>query len=738
MPEVFVSPGVYTREKDFSFYAASAGASSLALIGLTGKGRAMKPILVKNFTDFVEKFGDQDTSYWVPYCAKQYFRYADSAYIVRILGGTGGGYTNFPAYVLSGDNETVFAILRPRARVDDSSLPAITGSVRMASGTTITSPKIIYSSNTATVYTSNTSLIAADSNFITKVFGTSPTDGLHDYLWVEQVFNKTWGGVTISGSTFGYNLPATGITLHNDAWYVNFAGHGYKNARTPLVVSGLYGGSVQNLFQIYALSDGDDSNSMIKIAIEEIDTTNNTFTITVRDYTDTDSKKVVLEQWKKLSLNPTNKRYIAKIIGDTPDTGDYDNISKYIYVVMQSGHPVSTIPAGFAGLPKYNSKIPNMIYKTAMTSTVLVQNQWFGYDFDNYNEPTRLQFIPSASSTDNGFHLDSGAGASYVTVLMSSISHYNTTTGKFLVPMYGGFDGWDIYDSTIDTTASSGDVVDQFKAAIDLLANPEQYDINLLSIPGIYLGGTISEYGRNMVEARADVLYIADLDSDYSTPEEAVAGVSTIDSNYVATYWPYIKIWDSNNEQFVTISPTAAALESVAYTDKNSWPWYAAAGTMRGPVTSAIEADVVLTQTQRDTLYEGKINPIATFAGEGVFIWGNKTLQTADTALNRVNVRRLLLYVRKIISRASLDMVFAQNDSSTWDQFKAKVNPVLDRIKQRHGLQNFQVVMDETTNTPDVIDRETMVGKIYLQPTRSAEMIILDFNILPSGAVFGE
>ena len=735
--EVFVSAGVYTREKDLSWYAASVGQSSLALVGLTTRGRAMYPVKVKNYTDFVDKFGDTNTDYLLPYYAKYYFTNADSAYVVRVLGGTAGGFSNTNAYYLSGSTGEVLGVLRPRHN-SGAVTAAVTGAVTVySSSTSTTDLKVVYSSSTGTRYTSETSFTSSSNKFLSKVFGTSPTDGAHDYLWLDQVFTNNWSGASLD-ATVSDAAPYVSVAK-SDSWITNYSGAGYQNARTPIIKSVPYGGSVHSLFRAYALSDGYDSNNWVKIAIEDIDTTNNTFTIVVRDYSDTDAKKVVLEQWKKLSLDSSSKRYVAKIIGDTPVTGNYDNISSYIYVVMESGVPSSTVPGGFAGMPKLDDKIASSDYKIAMDSSTLVSKQWFGYDFAD-DDVSRRKYITSAVSSDHGFNLDSGAtdiDGTYVSVSMSAISNYTTINAKFLVPMYGGFDGWNIFESTVDITASSGDQIDQFKAGIDLFANPEQYDINLFAVAGAYLGGSIANYAQNMVETRADALYVIDMSTDHTTAAAAVVDADGVDTSYCCTYWPHIKIWDANNEAAVTIPPTAAALEAIAYTDKIAWPWNAAAGFKRGKI-NCLEAEYILTQEQRDTLYEGKVNPIAEFANDGVYLYGNKTLQDADTALDRIAVRRMLLYIRKIIARASRELVFEQNDSTTWDRFKASVNPILNRVKQRHGLIEFKIEMDENTNTPDLLDRNTMYGKIYLKPTKQAEMIVLDFNIMPQGAVFSE
>jgi hypothetical protein len=173
-----------------------------------------------------------------------------------------------------------------------------------------------------------------------------------------------------------------------------------------------------------------------------------------------------------------------------------------------------------------------------------------------------------------------------------------------------------------------------------------------------------------------------------------------------------------------------------AFNDAQTAPWFAPAGINRGGLGSVIRAQVNLTKSQRDTLYNGKVNPIATFPGQGVTVFGQKTLQKKPSALDRVNVRRLLIELKGFIGAQSRRLVFEQNTTRTRNQFLSIVNPYLESVQQRQGLYAFKVVMDDSNNTPDVIDRNELVGQIYLQPTRTAEYIILDFNVQPTGASF--
>jgi len=173
-----------------------------------------------------------------------------------------------------------------------------------------------------------------------------------------------------------------------------------------------------------------------------------------------------------------------------------------------------------------------------------------------------------------------------------------------------------------------------------------------------------------------------------------------------------------------------------AYNDRAGEPWFAPAGINRGGLGAVNQAERKLTNTNRDDLYTGKVNPIASFPGQGIVVFGQKTLQTKASALDRVNVRRLLITLKNYISQIADTLVFEQNTAATRNTFLSQVNPYLESVQQRQGLYAFKVVMDNSNNTPDVIDRNELIGAVYLQPTKTAEFIYLDFNILPTGATF--
>ena len=412
-------------------------------------------------------------------------------------------------------------------------------------------------------------------------------------------------------------------------------------------------------------------------------------------------------------------------------------------------------------------------------------------DFFDYKGKNAVNNGVFTGKTD-GFHLDVNAeGAtvdlgidSYIPTLQVGDAPFVNDAGldggpyekiaarKFTFAPFGGWDGWDVYRtkrtnddrytkngsrgsigeqngtfSTYITSEGDEGITSDYYAYLDgiyTFNNPEAVNINVFATPGIDLRDNISlvENAVDMIEVdRADSLYVIttpDTDDDglAITPDEAVDIVedSGIDSNYSATYWPWLQMNDTENNRYVWLPPTLEVMRNIALTDNVAFPWFAAAGLNRG-TTNAIKARVKLKLDERDDLYEGRINPMATFSDVGVVIFGNKTLQVKETALNRINVRRLLLQARKLISAVSIRLLFEQNDDVVRNQFLSLVNPILDNIRKERGLTDFRVVLDDT---PESIDRNELNGRIFIKPTRSLEFISIEFNITNTGASFDD
>ena len=339
---------------------------------------------------------------------------------------------------------------------------------------------------------------------------------------------------------------------------------------------------------------------------------------------------------------------------------------------------------------------------------------------------------------------------------------------KFTFAPYGGYDGWDIYRTRRSNTddflinqksgaagktsgafsprpLTNGDLginsdYYAYLEAIKTFQNPEAVNINVFATPGIdtWDNTNLVEAAIEMIEEeRADSLYIATTPdtgngADLSTQEAVNIMDGNYDSNYTCTYWPWIQINDAENNVLIYVPPTRDVVRNIALTDNIAFPWFATAGIQRGDV-DAIKTRKKLTLADRDLLYENRINPIATFTSDGIKIWGNKTLQVKESALNRINVRRLLLQARKLISAVSIRLLFEQNDSVVRNKFLGLVNPILDNIRSERGLTDFRVVL---SNSPEDIDRNQLTGQIFLKPTRALEFIQLEFVIMNTGASF--
>ena len=343
------------------------------------------------------------------------------------------------------------------------------------------------------------------------------------------------------------------------------------------------------------------------------------------------------------------------------------------------------------------------------------------------------------------------AAAVVSTKYLSLAAATNVRQRKFAIPFQWGFDGMnpavhkakegDISSANsfgfdMSNGSASGSLA--YKRALGTISDPDFIDINLLITPGVIheYHSSISNRAISICKDRGDTFYIMDGSRWGRSVDNAVSDVSSLDNNFVATYFPWVKIASGTGvDRWVPPSVVVAGV--IAQNDALAHEWFAPAGLNRG-ITDAVQVKSRLTLAERDDLYEARINPIATFPGQGICIWGQKTLQIKPSALDRVNVRRLLIAVKKFIASATKFLVFEQNNAATRNRFLGIVNPYLESVQQRSGLSAFKVVMDDSNNTPDLVDRNIMYGQIFLQPTRTAEFIILDFNILPTGAAFPE
>lgn len=361
----------------------------------------------------------------------------------------------------------------------------------------------------------------------------------------------------------------------------------------------------------------------------------------------------------------------------------------------------------------------------------------------------------------------STAGGTSVTAGSTYESILDYKLNKFTTPLYGGFDGFNIKEKdpfrdgfmSPTATALNNYAYNTIEKAVNTVKDPEFVEMNMLTVPGI-VNENLTKKVLNVCEERGDALGIIDLRGVYQPFTEnynnfksrvtatSLAGVVTalrdrsINSSYGCTYYPWVQVTDTMTGQRLWAPPSVAAIGTFASSESRSEVWFAPAGFNRGgltggaagiPVTAVTEK---LSSSDRDTLYEANINPIASFPSEGLVVFGQKTLQVTPSALDRINVRRLMIYIKKEISRIAAGILFDQNVRATWTRFTNQANPLLASVQSRLGLTEFKVVLDETTTTPDLIDRNIMYAKIFLKPAYAIEFIAIDFNITRTGASF--
>ena len=779
MAEKIVSPGVFTRENDLSFISQGVGQIGAAIIGPFQKGPAFVPTVVNTQSEFEEIFGTPNGEYYTGYTVQNYLRDAGTVTIVRV--GNQGGYTELgpQAIISSGSSVDLISTIFQTHNGDGTSNSGSTLTIA-DSGSVGSEFNITISGSSAISASTN----PADGNDIGDVFGSNPRGSKKVYAYNYFENFATENNSTIdSGST---QL----ITLGDQVFTQDI-----QEASTPYIKSQLISGERHDLFRFHTLGDGSNYNKEYKIIIFNVKaagssnaTDYSTFSIGVRAFSDTNKRPSVLETFNNVNLDPASPNYIKKRIGDMNISidengkqtmnGDYQNNSKFIRVQCSEEGSFPIIAGPFGHDKYYNpiyvgnvdshgfgeSIIPSAIFSTGSDENTSSKSvQYSGIDLDSavikIDNNNYLSPIPT-SATQGGNTVFAFDGT--VTIQGGTKSFGYELTGsnstdvnkrQFIVGFQGGFDGsnptiksakygdsdWGAGNSQgfdLSTSTAKGSVA--YVKGINAVSNPDDFDINLVSVPGVVrrLHSYVFDKVTDMVEAREDAFFIGDVTDGGDTIADAISQGEAVDSNYVGTYYPWVKTIDSRTNKLTTIPPSVLMPGIYASNDAVAAEWFAPAGLNRGGIVGAVSVLNRLTHSERDSLYEGKINPIAQFPGEGIVAFGQKTLQDKASALDRINVRRLMIRVKKYIASTSRYLVFEQNTSQTRGKFLNTVNPYLEGIQQRQGLYAFRVVMDESNNTPDVIDRNILAGQIFLQPTKTAEFIVLDFNILPTGASF--
>ncbi len=534
-------------------------------------------------------------------------------------------------------------------------------------------------------------------------------------------YKAIFGAAFVSGGTSQEYLTSMAA--------LNYFEQGGDSLLVTRVVSGTYTAATASIgnfagttsFQLEALSFGvimnnatasapsgllqSGSTSNIRWEVVSSNSGSGIFSLIIRRGDDYNNSKTILETWNGLSLDPNQPNYVSYIIGDQTQTvqtdefgnsylqysGSYTNKSKYVRV-----RAVNT------PMPNYfnTAGVVNSAYTASMPRV-------------------------GSGSLNGGFATATG-----------------NIWGCFNQAALNLYEAVPNTTSTVSTTTTNiqGVFPDSYTVPLSLLSNQDAYDFNVIYAPGLTMVNAASTVNSiiTLAQDRGDCIAVVDTVGYGQSMTQATTQAQSYDNSYAATYWPWVQLRSRETGKLNFVPPSTLIPAIYEYNDKVSAEWFAPAGLNRGGLSTVLQPERRLSVNDRNFLYAGKVNPIATFPGVGTVVYGQKTLQSKASALDRVNVRRLLISLKRYIKQISNNLVFEPNTTVTRNKFLNQVNPYLEFVQQKQGLYAFQVVMDETNNTPDVIDRNQLVGAIYLQPTRTAEFIQLDFNILPTGASFGQ
>ena len=552
--------------------------------------------------------------------------------------------------------------------------------------------------------------IVTSYNDYVRKFGVTFTSASTSYEFLTSLAVKNYfsqGGQTalVTRVTSGSYTAATSTFISGAA-----AGPYTSSIIQPLTLETLGRGAIYNnaTSSLHAISGANYQNpdgSLVSGSADnlrwEIANINNalgTFSLLVRQGDDNSNNKIILETFNNLSLDPNSANYIASVIGDQVQTVSTDGSSYYLQTTGSYPNRSNYVRVANVGRNTLN-------YVGNDGVTVGVDSTGTSYSA-SLPQPGSGSFFSATGTVANGANL------------FGSINSNNT----------------------------QGLVGANYTRAIGLLGNKDDYQFNVIAAPGVVsVNGTsptdttgqsaVVDNIISLAESRGDCIAVVDLVNYGSPLSSATTEAVSLNTSYAASYWPWLQVQSATGRNEYV--PAGTIIPGVyAFTDAASAPWFAPAGLVRGGLPGVIQAERKLTKGDRDTLYAAKVNPIATFPGTGISVFGQKTLQTKASALDRVNVRRLLIELKKFIGDQAKNLVFEQNTIATRNRFLATVNPYLESVVQRQGLYAYRVVMDDTNNTADVVDRNQLVGQIYIQPTKTIEFVVLDFVVEPTGATF--
>ena len=703
MANFSVSPGVTLSEIDNTFLTGQPVQAGAAIVGPAVKGPVEIPTLVTSYSDYVNRFGDvlvsgsNTYSYFTSISAYNYFNNGGTSLIVaRVVSGSYTSAVSTP--VANGLTTTI-------GNTSSLSINAASTFTFLATGSWA-GVQIKTSNNDFWVVPNNVSYNGYNtlSDIYYTSSGVTTNDNFTNYLnAVVSTINDPAAEFKVLGLTSSFDGTTFIIKSISGGTALNGIGI-YKQAyagNNGTLVGTLAGGTPNvsaEAFVLETLSEGvlmnnsgsentngslvSGSKDNVRWEVTNLNTGSGTFNLLVRQGNDSTNSKIVLESWNNLSLDPNSSRYIAKVIGD-------QNLS-----YSPSTNQIDTSTGSYNNQSRY------------------IRVKQVNYPTPNYLGTNGLPVSAYTASLPIN-----GSGS------------FRNATGDIMA-------GANFYEAI--GTQTQGLVAANYDNMINLLANADDYQFNVLTTPGLTNESHSSKVTTIVTntQERGDNLYVVDLTNYSGGVTDVITQAQTLDNSYAAAYWPWVRITDPGTGKQVFVPASTLIPGVYAFNDKVAAPWFAPAGINRGGLNTVIRAQYKLTQGNKDNLYDNNINPLATLPKNGVVVFGQKTLQKAASALDRVNVRRLLIDMKGYIKQIADTIVFEQNTTATRNSFLAKVTPYLETIQQKQGLYAFKVVMDDSNNGPDVIDRNQLVGQIYIQPTKTAEFVALDFILLPTGAQF--
>jgi hypothetical protein len=729
MAESIISPGVYTRENDVSFITPAPIQAGAAFVGPTVKGPKNQPLIVTSYSDYVRKFGETFLSasnkqyeFLTSVAVKNYFQNGGStALITRVVSGT---YSPAQSTIISSGLTTVAPGFASGSFTVLNSSTASWNQIKIEASTAL--GNIAYTIFNTPYIATGSFQNSGDFLYVGVGDGDQSFNGNNvapsTTAWAGYVVNAINNGSSNISSRFSASFSGGSLIIRSD-----FAGAVYNSYKltssfgvgTPVrtTFTGGSDGSSTNPFVIKTLGEGviynnatgsgdpglsnsdgslvSGSADNVRWEISNINTALGTFTLTVRGGLDSTNNKTVLETFN-VNLDPNSDNYIEKVVGNQYMTVSTDTDSGVAYNTLVGNYPNAS----------------NYIRVDSVTVTT-----------PNYLATNGVTVNRDANGNSYSASLPIPCSGSFFGALGAV---------KPAATFFG--------DITNTSTDAQGVVAANYDVALSLLANKDEYQFNIISAPGlVYKNSNFTSTINSFIalaENRGDCIAVVDL---VGLNEPSISGVinqaASLNSSYAATYWPWLQIKSATGRN--EWAPAGTVIPGVyAFTDASAAPWFAPAGLVRGGIGGVIQAERKLTKGNRDDLYSAKVNPIATFPGSGIAVFGQKTLQSKASALDRVNVRRLLIELKKFIGDQARNLVFEQNTDATRTRFLSIVTPYLESVVQRQGLFAFRVVMDDTNNTADVIDRNQLVGQIFIQPAKTAEFVVLDFTIEPTGATF--